>query len=128
MRELIEAIAAAWDDAGMSTALYYGTLPEKATLPACTFNIVSNTPMHGGMTTQPEGTLVQFSAFSDADGVAEVMDLHDEIRAAFDDVTLDMEGAGLIRGDWVNTVGPVADPDGGWNVHIDYRFLWESTT
>jgi hypothetical protein len=127
MRKLIEAIKTKWNASPIIPALYYGVLPEKAALPACVFLIVSNVPQHGGMTSIPEGVLVQFSAFSKAKGVGECMDLRDAIRAAFDHVTLSISGAVLLRGDWQNEVGPTPDPDIGWDVHIDYRFLVEAT-
>ena len=125
-RKLIEAIATAWDAGKIGVPLHYGTVPEKAALPAVTFNVISNIPMHGGMCARPEGVLVQFSVYSDERGVGECMDIRDKLRAAFDDVTLTISGATLVRGDWVNEVGPVHDPDEGWDCHIDYRFLVQS--
>lgn len=123
MRHLIEAIANAWDASSIGVPLHYGSIPEKAALPACTMNVISNIPQYGGMCAVPEGVLVQFSIYSDERGVGECMDIHDRLRAHFDNVSLTISGRRLIHGSWQNDVGPVADPDEGWDCHIDYRFV-----
>ena len=123
MRALIEAIADAWDVSAIGVALHYGSIPEGAALPACTMNVISNIPSEPGMCSVPEGVLVQFSVYSDEPSVGECMDLRDKLRAAFDDVTLAIDDAAMVRGDWQNDIGPVADPDEGWDCHIDYRFV-----
>jgi len=126
LRKLIEAIGKAWDAGEIGVPLHYGTMPERAALPAVTFNCISNIPTGAGMSAVPEGVLVQFSVYSDSESVGECIDIRDKLRAAFDNVTLTIDDATLIRGDWQNEVGPVSDPDEGWDCHIDYRFLVQS--
>lgn len=126
LRSVIEALAKAWDASSIGVPLHYGELPEGAALPAGTMNVISNVPQYPSMSAVPEGILVQFSLYSDEEGVGECMDLRDSLRAAFDGVSLTVAGGVVVRGDWQNDVGPVADPDKGWDCHIDYRFLIES--
>jgi hypothetical protein len=126
LRKLIEAIGTAWDAGEIGVPLHFGTMPERAALPAATMNVISNIPTGAGMSAVPEGVLVQFSVYSDSESVGECIDIRDKLRAAFDNVTLTISGATLVRGDWVNEVGPVSDPDEGWDCHIDYRFVIQS--
>jgi hypothetical protein len=126
LRNLIEAIGTAWDAGAIGVPLHFGAMPEGAALPACTMNVISNIPTGAGMSAVPEGVLVQFSVYSDSESVGECIDIRDKLRAAFDNVTLTISGATLVRGDWQNEVGPVSDPDEGWDCHIDYRFVIQS--
>lgn len=125
LRDLIEGIASAWDIA-TPCELYYGKLPEGAELPAATFNVVSNTPFMPGMYAVPETALIQFSVYSEDDSVAECMDIRDVVRATFDSLSFEVDGATVVRLDWENDVGPMPDPDEGWDCHIDYRFVTQS--
>ncbi len=125
LRALVESVASAWDVAN-PCELYYGKLPEGAELPAAAFQVVSVNPYEPGMHAVPESALVQFSVYSDDEAVGECMDIRDVIRATFDSLTMDVGGATVVRLDWENDVGPMPDPDEGWDCHIDYRFVTQS--
>ena len=124
MKNLITAIKASFDASPVPAevaGLFYAPAPEKTAFPFMTFQLVTDTPTWKSFGDTPESALVQFSIWSTSESPTEACTIAVDVREWLDSITLTITGASLISAEWESD-NIIADPDGGFAYHIDYRF------
>jgi hypothetical protein len=128
MKELFAAIKTRFDVANdFNTAiggrLYLQNAPQGATLPYAVYFLISN-PVDYNFTSVFDNPQIQFSLFSEADENAEILDMHQKLKAHFDDCVLTVSGHDFIKMERQFDLGPSKDPEFEvWNFPVQYE-IW----
>ena len=88
--------------------IFEGKAPERAVLPYCVFFIVHARP-DKTFTEDYSDIIIQFSMFSDSEGVTEITGIYEALQSLFDECTLTITSATLIRMHETNLITGVED-------------------
>ena len=130
MKELFKGITTVYNTTNAfktqtKKRFYLYEAPERVVYPYCVYFMVADENDYT-FTTQFDNVLIQFSLFSESEGVSEVSTMFDNLAALYDDATLTVAGYSFIRmvRESANLIKET-DPKNIWHYAVTYNVMIE---
>lgn len=121
-KELFKAIMLRWNACAPGCPLYLTIAPQNAIMPYAVFTVVSDVPAET-FNTLYETMRIQFSIFSKAKSVEQVMDLSESVKTCLENHKISVVGYPIMCSFTRLFSALLRDPEDAWHLVIDFS-LW----